>query len=137
MVPTSTNEAWASVSSRNRDIRPMDRTPTMGQKRSSKKKNTLRAPIRAFRSVTAQTARSSFRQLNEDLLELGLPHLHVPDDDPLVVERAQQLRQPLLGLVHRALDPAVDLDAAEDAGRLGEPRHDRRIEAERDHLAQA
>src|SRR5207249_11134783 len=115
------------VSSRKRDIKPMERTPTTGQNRSSKKKNTLRAPIRAFRSVTAQTARSSFRQLNEDLLELGLAHLHVPDDDPVVVERAQQLRQPLFGLVHRAFDPAVGLDAAENPRRLRQPPHRPRV----------
>ena len=47
-----------------------------------------RAPIRAFRSVTAQTASSSFRQLNEDLLELRLADLHVLDDDALGVKRA-------------------------------------------------
>src|SRR5882724_4150530 len=121
MVPTSTNDAWASVSSRNRDIRPMERTPTIGQKSSSKKKNTLRAPMSALRSVTAHTARSSFRQLNEDLLQLRL---------------AQDIREPLLGLVHRALDPAVDLDAPEHAGRLGEPWHPRRVEPQRDDLAQ-
>src|SRR5881296_3827278 len=136
MVPTSTNDACASVSSRNRDIRPMERTPTIGQKRSSKKKNTLRAPMRAFRSVTAQTARSSFRQLNEDLLQLRLVHLHVTDDDAVGVERAQQLRESLLGLVHRALDPPVDLDAAQDAGDLGEPRHPHRIQPECDDLPQ-
>src|SRR4029453_943695 len=137
MVPTRTNEAWAGVSSRNRDIRPMERTPTIGQNSSSKKKNTLRAPMSALRSVTAQTARSSSRQLNEHLLQLRLAHLHVTDDDAVGVQRAQDLREPLLGLVHRALDPAVDLDAAEHSGRLGEPRHPRRVELERDHLAQA
>src|SRR5258705_13299104 len=99
----------------------MESTPTIGQNSSSKKKNTLRAPMRAFRSVTAQTASSSFRQLNEDLLELRLAHLHVLDDDPLGVQRAEQLRQPLLGLVHRALDPAAALDAAENARALVEP----------------
>src|SRR4029453_17989730 len=137
MVPIRTNEAWADVSSRNRDIRPMERTPTIGQKSSSKKKKTLRAPMSALRSVTAQTARSSPRQLNEDLLELGLMHLDVTDHDAVGVQEAQDLRQPLLGLVHRALDPAVHLDAAEHAGRLGEPRHPRRVELERDDLAQA
>src|SRR5215467_2361358 len=137
IVPTSTNDACAALSSRNRDIRPIDRMPTIGQKRSSKKKNTLRALMRALRSVTAQTASSSFRQLNEDLLELRLVDLHVPDDDALGVERAEQLRQPLLGLVHRALDPAVDLDATQDARALGEPRHARGVELERDHLAEA
>src|SRR5439155_22152871 len=135
MVPTSTNDACAGVSSRKRDIKPMERTPTTGQNRSSKKKNTLRAPIRAFRSVTAQTARSSFRQLNEDLLELGLAHLHVPDDDPVVVQRALQLSQPLLGLVDSALEPAAGFDAAEDAWRLGDSRYGRRIHTARDDLA--
>src|SRR5882724_119754 len=136
IVPTSTNEACASVSWRNRDIRPIDSTPTIGQKSSSKKKKTLRAPMRAFRSVTAQTASSSFRQLNEDLLELRLADLHVLDDDALGVQGAEQLRQPLLGLVHRALDPAVDLRAPQDTWALGEPRHARRIELERDDLAE-
>src|SRR3989442_64169 len=135
--PTSTNDACAWVSSRNRDIRPIDSTPTMGQKSSSKKKNTLRAPMRAFRSVTAQTASSSLRQLNEDLLELRLANLHVTDDDALGVKRAEQLRQPLLSLVHGALDPAVDLRAPEHPRALGEPRHPRRIELERDDLAEA
>src|SRR5262245_65550060 len=96
MVPTSTNEAWAGVSSRNRDINPMERTPTIGQNSSSKKKNTLRAPMSALRSVTAQTARSSPRQLNEHLLQLRLAHLHVADDHTVGVQRAQDLRQPLL-----------------------------------------
>src|SRR2546428_3887364 len=136
IVPTSTNDACASVSSRNRDIRPMERTPTIGQKSSSKKKNTLRAPMRAFRSVTAQTARSSFRQLNEDLLQLRLAHLNVADDDAVGVERAQQLRESLLGLVHRALDPPVELDAAKNARDLGEPWHPRRIQPKRDDLPQ-
>src|SRR2546427_13067119 len=114
----------------------MERTPTIGQKSSSKKKNTLRAPMRAFRSVTAQTARSSFRQLNEDLLQLRLAHLHVADDDAVGVERAQQLRQALLRLVHRALDPPVDLDTAKDAGDLAEPWHPHRIQPERDGVSQ-
>src|SRR5215813_12190750 len=137
MVPIRTNEAWAGVSSRNRDISPMERTPTIGQNSSSKKKNTLRAPMSALRRVTAQTARSSPRQLNEHLLELGLVHLDVSDHDPVGVQKAQNLRKPLLGLVHRALDPAVDLGAAEYPGRLGEPWHPHRVELERDHLAQA
>src|SRR5262249_1839376 len=115
IVPTSTNEACASVSARNRDIRPIESTPTIGHNSRSKKKNTLRAPMRALRKVTAQTASSSFRQLNEDLLELRLAHLHVLDDDALREQRPQELRQPLLGLVHRALDPAVGLDAPEHA----------------------
>src|SRR5437879_13347200 len=119
MVPTSTNDACAGVSSRKRDIKPMERTPTTGQNRSSKKKNTLRAPMRAFRSVTAQTARSSFRQLNEDLLELRLAHLQIADEDAVGVQRTEQLRQPLLSLVHCALDPPVTLDAPEDARKVG------------------
>src|SRR2546428_423792 len=111
MVPTSTNDAWASVSSRNRDIRPMERTPTIGQKSSSKKKNTLRAPMSALRSVTAHTARSSFRQLNEDLLQLRLAYLHVANDHAVGEERAQDIREPLLGLVHQRLrerDPLLE-----------------------------
>src|SRR6266850_1978389 len=104
---------------------------------SSKKKNTLRAPMRALRRVTAQTASSSFRQLNEDLLQLRLAHLHVADDDAVGVQRAEQLRQALLGLVHRALDPPVDLDAPKNARDVGEPRHPHRVQPERDDLAEA
>src|SRR5213594_2265557 len=137
IVPTSTKDACAAVSSRKRDIRPIESTPTIGQKSSSKKKNTLRAPMRALRSVTAQTASSSFRQLNEDLLELRLAHLDVADDDAVGVQRAEQLGQPLLGVVHRALDPAVDLDAPQSARAVGEPGHARRVELERDDLAEA
>src|SRR5437667_9349421 len=88
-VPTSTNAPCSGVRPRKRVIRPMDSTPTMGQKSSSKKKNTLRTPMRAFRSITAQTASSSLRQLNEDLLELRLANLQVTDDDALGVKRAE------------------------------------------------
>src|SRR5207249_2100762 len=94
IVPTSTNDACACVSSRNRDIRPIDSTPTIGQKSSSKKKNTLRAPMRAFRSVTAQTASSSLRQRTDDLLELGLAHVvgRQHDRDPLLAAQAGDVR---------------------------------------------
>src|SRR3990170_4556332 len=106
-VPTSTKDVWSGVSWRNFDIRPIERTPTTGQKSSSKKKKTLRAPMSAFRSATAQTASSSPRKFNEHLLELRLPHLHIADHDPIRVERAEQLRKALLRLVHRALHPPV------------------------------
>src|SRR5881296_2189136 len=112
IVPIRTNEACSGVRCRNRVMRPMDSTPTIGQKRSSKKKNTLREAMSALRTTTAQTASSSARQLNEHLLELRLPHPDVPHHDALRMKRAQEVRQPLLGLVHRALDPAGHLGAA-------------------------
>src|SRR6059036_336225 len=112
IVPIRTNDACSGVRCKNRVMRPMDSTPTIGQKRSSKKKNTLREAMSALRTTTAQTASSSARQLNEHLLELRLPHPDVPHHDALRMERAQEVRQPLLGVVHRALDPAGHLGAA-------------------------
>src|SRR2546430_7842002 len=80
-VPIRTNDACSGVRWRNRVMRPMDSTPTIGQKRSSKKKNTLREAMSALRTTTAQTASSSARQLTEHLLELRLPHPDVPHHD--------------------------------------------------------
>src|SRR5262245_25561396 len=118
MVPTSTNVPCSGVSPRKRVMSPIDSTPTTGQNRSSKKKKTLRTPMRALRTTTAHAARSSARQLNEDLLQLGLAHLEIADLHALGLKRAQELGHALLGVVHRALDPAVRLHAAQDAGGL-------------------
>ena len=49
--------ACSGVSSRKRVMSPMESTPTTGQKSSSKKKNTLRMPMRALRTTTAHAAR--------------------------------------------------------------------------------
>src|SRR5688500_4553396 len=133
MVPTSTKDVWAGVSPRKRVMSPMESTPTMGQKSSSKKKNTLREAMSVLRITTAHTAIASARQLNEDLLELRLAHLHVAHDRALVVELPQQIGQPLLGAVHRALHPAVrGLPHAQHARRLRQPRHRGGLEAEGD-----
>src|SRR5260370_12253917 len=120
-----TNEACSGVSRRKRVMRPIERTPTIGQKRSSKKKNTLREAMSAFRTTTAQTATASARQLNEDLLELGPVDLDLPHHHAAGVELAPDLGEPLLGVVHGALDPPTARWHAETAGRLGEPRHRR------------
>src|SRR3989454_1408558 len=50
MVPISTKDACSGVRWRNRVMRPMESTPTIGQKRSSKKKNTLREAMSALRT---------------------------------------------------------------------------------------
>src|SRR5512145_371815 len=100
---------------------PIDSTPTTGQNSSSKKKNTLRTPMRALRTTTAQAARSSARQLNEDVLEVGLVHLDVAHDHALGQQGSQKIGQPLLGLVHGQLQPPVARGDAEDTGRLGQP----------------
>src|SRR6266436_5453937 len=146
MVPISTNEVWARSSSRKRAINPIDSNPTTGKNSNSKKKNTLREAMSRLRVAKAHTAISSAcngsarprapsaRQLNEHLLQLGLAHPHVADDHALREERAQQLGQPLLGVVHRALDAAPVRDAAEHSGRLGEPGG-AGIEAKRDDVA--
>src|SRR5688500_9410464 len=107
MVPTRTNDVCATVSPRKRVMSPMESTPTMGQKSSSKKKNTLREAMSVLRITTAHTASASPRQLNEHLLQLRLPHLHVAHDHAVVVQLAQEIGQPLLGAVHHALHPAV------------------------------
>src|SRR5918996_6366681 len=105
MVPTSTKLPCSGVRPRKRVMRPIDSTPTMGQKSSSKKKNTLRTPMMALRTTTAHEASSSARQLNEHLLQLGLPHAEVADLHALGTEQAQQLGHALVGLVHRELQP--------------------------------
>src|SRR5213593_3387330 len=113
MVPISTNEVCAGVRPRNLVISPIDSTPTIGQNSSSKKKKTLRDAISALRTTTAHTASASARQLNEDLLELRLPHAHVAHRHAFGEELAQQVGQPLLGVVDRALRPAVGGRAAQ------------------------
>src|SRR6266850_7981194 len=100
IVPTSTNAPCSGVSPRKRVMRPIDSTPTTGQNRSSKKKNTLRTPMRVLRTTTAHEASSSPRQFNEDLLQLGLADLQVADLHALGAQQPQQLRHALLGLVH-------------------------------------
>src|SRR5262244_4490605 len=129
-----TNDACGADSPRKRVIRPIDTTPTIGQNSSSKKKNTLREAISALRTTTAQTASASARQLNEHLLELRLAHAHVPHRDPFGEQLAQQVRQPLLGVVHGALRPAVVARAAQHTRRLPQPRRRRRLETQRDDV---
>src|SRR5205809_6956890 len=118
-------------------MRPMESTPTIGQKRSSKKKNTLREAMSALRTTTAQTASSSARQLNEHVLQLRLPHAHVPHRDALSGERTEKVGQTLLGPAHGALDPPVHRSTAEHARRFAEPGHGGRVETQRDPVAQA
>src|SRR5687768_1817131 len=138
MVPTSTNDVWVTVRPRKRVMSPMDRTPTMGQKSSSKKKNTLREAMSVLRITTAHTASTSPRQLNEHLLQLRLAHLHVAHGHALVVQLPQEVGQPLLGAVHRALDPAVGgLSHPEHARGLRQPGNRRRLEAEGDDVLDA
>src|SRR5215470_8964869 len=106
MVPSSTKAVASRPRARNRDISPMETTPTIGQNSSSKKKNTLRLAITRLRMANAQVATSSARQLNEHFLQLGRLHLHVRDRAPLGVELTQQLGQALLRVVDGALHPA-------------------------------
>src|SRR2546427_819588 len=91
IVPMRTNDACAGVIPRNFVMSPMETTPTIGQKSSSKKKNTLRDAISALRTTTAHTARRSARQLNEHLLQLGLAHAHVAHGHALGEQLPQQV----------------------------------------------
>src|SRR5436190_24229112 len=137
------NDVASAESSRKRAISPMPMTPTTGQNRTSKRRNTFREAICRFRSAKAPIAtssvcqRSSARQLNEHLLELGLAHLHVAHDDALDVQGAQDLGEALLRIVHGALDAALRGDAAEHALQVGQPGRLGRIEAQRDDVADA
>src|SRR5947208_9086618 len=127
MVPSSTKAVASWRSSRKRVMSPMETTPTIGQNSSSKKKNTLRVAIRRLRMANAQTATASARQLNENLLQLGLPHLDALHGSALGQELTQQIGQPLLGVVHGALDPSVPLRATHHPRRApppGRPRPD-------------
>src|SRR5688500_11509013 len=120
----STKEPCAGVSSRNFVMKPIEITPTTGQKSSSKKKNTLRDAMRALRTTTAHTASPSARQLNEDLLQVGLADLHVAHDHTVGRELSQQDRQALLDVVDGALDPAVGVGRhAQHSVRLRQARH--------------
>src|SRR5215475_8918137 len=76
-------------------------------RRASSSETVLPLSAPAQRCPSAQRASStlsfrSARQLNEDLLQVGLAHLQVADDHAVAVEEPQELRQPLLGRVHRA-----------------------------------
>src|SRR5215475_4520358 len=102
MVPMSTKDASALSRRRKRVMRPMERTPTTGQNRSSNRKKTLREAMSRLRRAKAQMAttsprqRRSLRQLNEHLLQVGLAHLDVTHHRSLGVEAVQELGQPLL-----------------------------------------
>src|SRR5262245_29523261 len=144
MVPMSTKEASALSRRRNRVMRPMERTPTTGQNRSSKRKKTLREAMSRLRRAKAQVAttspcqRGSLRQLNEHLLQVGLAHLDVAHHHGFRVEAVQELGQSLLGRVHGALEPAVDPGDPQDSLRLGDQgARPQGIQAQRDHVAEA
>src|SRR5436309_15930272 len=100
MVPSSTKAVASWRSSRKRVMSPMETTPTIGQNSSSKKKNTLRVAISRLRMANAQAATASARQLDEDLLPLGLPDVDAHHGSALGRELTQQIGQPRRGGVH-------------------------------------
>src|SRR5256714_13507059 len=107
MVPISTNEACAGVIPRNRVMSPMEITPTIGQNRSSKKKNTLRDAISALRTTTAHTASRSARPLNEHPLHPRPAHAHRADGPPLGAPYPPQIGQAPPRVVHRTPRPTA------------------------------
>src|SRR5580765_531160 len=130
------------VRSRKRVNSPCESMATPGQKVSSNTKNTLRCAMMMLRwakahVLTHSTRAASASELNEDLFELGLLHLALEDEDTLLDEPAQDLGQPLVGGVHRALDALPAHLDLQDAGQLGHPLGDGRIEAQCDHVADA
>src|SRR6266511_1450755 len=113
---------------------------TPGQNVSSKTKNTFRRAMMTLRwakaQVLAHSARSpSARELNEHLLQVRLPHPTVTHQHGSLVEPPEDLRQPLLRRVHRALDALAAHPELEDAGQLAQPLGHDRVQPELDHLA--
>src|SRR5216684_2015214 len=148
-VPTRMKAVIFASSARKRVRRPCESMATPGQKVSSKTKNTLRRAMITLRwakahvrtSSTNQVSggrslrRASARKLNEDLLELGLAYLAIAHEHALLVQPAEDFRQALVERVHRVLDvlaPSLDL---EHAGQPAQALGRRRIQAERDHVA--
>src|SRR5262249_51486261 len=102
------NEVMAGVRSRNRVRRPCESIATPGQNVSSKTKNTLRRAMMRWRwqkpHVRPPSARTaSACELNEHLFQLGILDAAIAHQHRLLVEPAQDLGQPLLRRVHRAL----------------------------------
>src|SRR5574341_2239689 len=101
---------------RKRVRRPWESIATPGQKVSSKTKNTFRRAMITLRRAKAQVrttstnqvsgARSvtsaSARELNEDLLELGLVHLAVADQHSPLVQPPEDRGQPFEHRILRA-----------------------------------
>src|SRR6266545_7290737 len=138
-------------SARKRVKRPWESIATPGQNVSSKTKNTFRRAMITLRWANAQVrttstnhvsggrslTRRSSRELNEDLLELGLVHLAVADQHSLLVEPAQDLREPLVHGVHRAVDMLATRVCLENARQPDQPLRHRGVEPERDNVADA
>src|SRR3972149_9646535 len=108
----------SGVRARNCVRSPGESMATPGQNVSSKTKKTLRRAMMTLRQAKAQVLVHSARrpltcnaglavELNEDLLEVRLPHLALPDHHALLVEPPQELGQPFVGHVHRALEGLV------------------------------
>src|SRR5436190_7723718 len=133
---------------RKRVRRPWESMATPGQNVSSKTKNMLRRAMITLRWANAQVrttstnqvsgsrslTTTSARELNEDLLELGIVHLAVADQHPLVVKPAQDLRKPLVHGVYRDVDVFPPRVRLENARQLGQPLRHRGIEAQRDDV---
>src|SRR5215813_4850363 len=135
---------------RKRVRRPWESMATPGQKVSSKTKNTLRLAMMMLRYAKAHVRTSSADQgsrgrgsrasvsaseFNEDVLQLGLVHLAIADQHPLLVEPAQELGQPLLRRVHRAFHLVAAHVDLEHPGLVGERGGDGGLQAEDDHVA--
>src|SRR5262245_12745554 len=120
MVPTRMNDVIAGVRSRNRVSKPCESMATAGQNVSSNTKKTFRPAMTRSRwakaQVRAQSARSaSACELNEHLLQLRLLHLALADQHRVLVEPPENLRQPLLDGVDRALDTILPHVKLQDA----------------------
>src|SRR3990170_6037741 len=100
----------SGVRARNCVKSPWESMATPGQNVSSKTKKTWRRAMMTLRQAKAHVLTHSARrpltcnaglavELNEDLLEVRLPHLALPDHHALLVQPPQELGQPLVGPV--------------------------------------
>src|ERR1700682_2156186 len=150
-VPTRMKAVIFASRARKRVRRPCESMATPGQNVSSKTKNTLRRAMITLRWAKAQVRtsstnqvsggrslrRASARKLNEDLLEVGLAHLAIPHQHPLLVQPAEDLGQALVDGVHRVLHELSAGMALQHAGQPGQALRRHRVPAEREHVSDA
>src|SRR5215470_16937017 len=108
---------------------------TAGQNVSSKTKKTFRLAITISRWAKAQVRvhsaeRASARELNEHLFQVRLLHLTFAHQHGTVVQPPEDLRQPLLDRVDRALDILPPDGELQDAWQLAQPLRHSRVQPE-------
>src|SRR5215813_4857394 len=139
-VPTRMNAVICGVRSRNRVSSPCDSIATPGQNVSSNRKNTLRRAMMRLRWAKAHVrthsaCRPSASELNEHVLELRLLDPAVAHQHGLLLQPAQELREPLVDGIHRTVDVIPAHLHLEHAGHVVELCRHARVQAKGDDLA--